>query len=371
MKHAAWLALAIAVTAARPAAAQDYTREQLRIPMPAADPGGLEALLIRPAGGGPYPLALISHGAPRESSARTAMSANRFYRQAIEFARRGFAALIVMRRGYGTSGGAYAEDSGPCERRDYLRTARESATDLRAAVLAMKNRSDVATEGFIAVGISAGGFASIALSADPPPGLAAAINFAGGRGSRADDDVCDEDSLIRALAALGRTSRIPTLWIYAQNDRFFGPALARKMHAAFTGAGGRAQFIDAAAFGKDGHSLFSSGVATWTPMVDEFLRAQHLGRRDLLPLPTLVALPPPPRLGENGRAGFADYLSAGPHKAFAVSPKGAWASRSGMRSADEAREKALAGCRKYAPDCAVYAVDDALAAQADGARQAE
>ena len=114
MKRAAWVILALALAAARPAAAQDYIREELRIPMAAAGPRGLEALLIRPAGSGPYPLALISHGAPRDGSSRPGMSANRLYRQATEFARRGFAALIVMRRGYATSGGTYAENSGPC-----------------------------------------------------------------------------------------------------------------------------------------------------------------------------------------------------------------------------------------------------------------
>ncbi len=75
----------------------------------------------------------------------------------------------------------------------------------------------------IAVGSSAGGFASIALSATAPPGLVAAISFAAGRGSRADDDVCDEEALVRAMAAFGRTSRIPMLWIYAENDKFFRP----------------------------------------------------------------------------------------------------------------------------------------------------
>lgn len=368
MTRAAWVMLALALAAARPAAAQDYIREELRIPMPSAGPRGLEALLVRPAGSGPWPLALISHGSPRDGGTRPAMSPNTLHRQGIEFARRGFASLIVMRRGYGTSDGAYAENSGPCANRNYLRTARQSATDLRAAVEAMKSRADVTTERFIAIGISAGGFASIALSADPPPGLAAAINFAGGRGSRDDDDVCDEDSLVRAFAALGKTSRIPTLWIYARNDKFFGPELAREMHAAFTGAGGRAQFIEAAAFGEDGHSLFSRGVAIWTPAVDDFLRAQNLGRRDLLPPPAPAALPPPPRLSEKGRAGFADYLAAGQHKAFALSPKGAWASRSALRSAAEARAKALEACAKYAPDCTLYAIDDMLAATADAVR---
>lgn len=368
MKHAAWVILALAFAATRPAAAQDYTREELRIPMAAAGPRGLEALLIRPAGNGPWPLALISHGAPRDGSTRATMSVNTLHRQGIEFARRGFASLILMRRGYGTSGGAYAENSGPCENRNYLRSGRESATDLQAAVQAMKSRSDVTTDRFIAVGISAGGFASIALSADPPPGLAAVLNFAGGRGSRDEDDVCDEDALVHAFAAFGKTSRVPTLWIYAENDKFFWPELAHRMHKAFTGAGGRAQFIDAAAFGEDGHRLFSGGVAIWTPMVDDFLRAQNLGRRELLPPPALAALPPPPRLGEKGRAGFADYLAAGHHKAFAVSPRGSWASRTGQRSTAEAEQKALEACSKYAPDCSVYAVNDMLQAKADAAR---
>jgi dienelactone hydrolase len=92
-----------------------------------------------------------------------------------------------------------------------LRSAWQSASDLRAAVEAMGSRTDVSTNGMIAVGVSAGGFASLALTANAPPGLAAAINFAGGRGSRADNDVCDEDALVRAFATLGRTSRIPTL----------------------------------------------------------------------------------------------------------------------------------------------------------------
>jgi dienelactone hydrolase len=372
MMRAAWLAIALALAATRPVVAQDhqsgYIREELRIPMPAAGPSGLEALLIRPAGNGPWPLALISHGAPRDAAARANMTVNRLYRQAVEFARRGFAALVVMRRGYGSSGGSYAENSGPCARRDYLRTGRESTNDLRAAVEAMQKRSDVTTDRFIAVGISAGGFASIALSADPPPGLAAVINFAGGRGSRAEDDVCDEDALVRAFASFGATSRVPTLWIYAENDKFFWPELAHRMHAAFTRAGGRAQFIDADEFGEDGHSLFADGIALWTPMVDASLRAQNLGRRDLLPPPAVAALAPPPRLGDKGRAGFANYLTAGPHKAFAVSPRGAWAARSGQRSAEEAQNKALEACSNYAVDCSIYAVNDALSAKADAAR---
>jgi len=324
MRRAALLLLAFAGAALQPAAAEPYYREDLRIPMEAAGTRGLEAMLLRPSGTRRYPLALISHGTPREGAARAPMSPYGSYRQAVEFARRGFAALVFMRRGYGESGGQYAETSGPCGQRDYLRAAWQSASDLRAAVEAMRSRTDVSTNGMIAVGVSAGGFASLALTADPPPGLAATINFAGGRGSRADNDVCDEDALVRAFATLGKTSRIPTLWIYAQNDKYFGPELVRRMHTAFTGAGGRAQFIDVAPFGDDGHSLFSRGIPLWTPMVDSFLRDQNLGTRDIAGAPAPPALPPPSQLRDKGRAGFSDYSLGEPAPGLCRLAKGSF-----------------------------------------------
>ena len=358
--RAALLAMLIVSTTMQPAAADGYHREDLRIPMKGAETAGLEALLVRPSGSARYPLALISHGAPRDPTTRAAMSPYGMYRPAMEFARRGFAALVVMRRGYGVSGGRYAESNGPCSDRDYSRSARASAEDLSAAVRAMQGRTDVSTNGMIAVGSSAGGFASIAFAAAAPPGLVAAISFAGGRGSRGDDDVCDEAALVRAFEALGRTSRIPTLWIYAENDKFFGPDLARRMHAGFAGAGGRAQLINAPAFGDDGHTLFSRGIPLWTPMVDRFLREQNLGAREVAAAPLPAELSPPPRLGEKGRSAFADYLAASPHKAFAVSPTGSFSYRGGQRSAVAAQEAALAACAKVADDCAVYAVDEEL-----------
>jgi dienelactone hydrolase len=353
------VALATICGAMHGAWADDFHREDLRIATASAGPRGLEAMLVRPSGTRRYPLALLSHGAPRDAGMRAGMTPNGLYSQATEFARRGFAALVVMRRGYGTSGGAYAENTGPCDRRNYVEAAKASTSDLRAAIDAMKSRTDVTTQGMIAVGVSAGGLASVALTADPPPGLAAAISFAGGRGSRADDDVCDEDALVRGFRVFGKTSRTPMLWVYAQNDKFFGPGLAHRLHAEFSAAGGRAEFIDAPSFGSDGHSLFSAaGASIWIPIVDRFLREQNLATRDLIAAPAGAAMPPPPGLGRKGRDGFAAYLLSGPHKAFAASANGGFAYRAGLRSASEAQQAALAECTKYAPDCALVAVDD-------------
>jgi hypothetical protein len=85
--------------------AADFYTEDLRIPMAAAGPRGLEAFLMRPQAAGKYPLVLISHGTPRDYDDRADMTAESYRGLAIEFAKRGFAALVVLRRGYGTSPG--------------------------------------------------------------------------------------------------------------------------------------------------------------------------------------------------------------------------------------------------------------------------
>ena len=355
----------IAFAALQPAAAEDYHQEELRIPMAEAASRGLEALLIRPSGPGRYPLALITHGTSPDAEKRHEWTPYVFYRQAIEFARRGFAALVVMRRGFGDSGGGYAERGGCCTLASYLRSAKTGADDLHAAIAAMQDRADVTTQGMIAIGVSSGGFATVALTSDSPPGLAAAINFAGGlhraslaTGVRNGDD---EDALVSAFKALGRNSRTPTLWIYSENDTFFALDLAHRLLAAFTASGGRAQLIDAPAFGRDGHLLFLYGIPIWTRMVDDFLRQANLGSRDPLAAPTLPWLPPPPQLGDTGRAAFADYLASGQHKGFAVSPKGGFGYLTGTRSPSKAQTEAVAVCARYAQDCALYAIDNELA----------
>ena len=266
------LALACSVSS------QDLVERELRIPAPGAGKQGLQAFMVRAAQPGPHPLALLNHGSPRAGSDRRKMTPQEMLPQAREFARRGWTAVIVMRRGYGNSGGNYAEDAHPCSRRpDFYDSGMQSANDLRAAIAYLSSLPEVDPTRIISVGRSAGGFATVALTAKPPAGLVAAISFAGGRGSPAKDEVCNSGDLIEAFRRFGKTSRVPMLWVYAQNDHFFSPQLAAEFYRAFTSAGGRAQFVSAAPFGTDGHRLFSeAGSSIWAPMVDAFLRKENL-----------------------------------------------------------------------------------------------
>lgn len=346
---------------AGPAAAQNYIREELRVPM--AGSKGLETLFIRPVESGRYPLLIISHGSPRKAEERPGMTPRAYYNNALEFARRGFAVAIVMRRGYGDSGSELAEHSGPCNNPDYIRSGRAGASDIKAAIVALGKRPDVDPARVIAVGQSAGGLASVALAADPPPGLVAVISFAGGRGSRADFDVCQEERLIEAFRVFGKTSRLPMLWIYTANDHFFEPKLAEKFHDAFKAGGGRVQFIRAPAFGKDGHQLFSvGGIPRWTSYVDGFLAGNNLAQRaSPAPLPPLPALTPPSQLSARGRESFDRYRLALGSKAFAVSSDGYFGWQSGRRSLDDARRGALKLCEDEKRKCNIVFIDDTAA----------
>lgn len=257
------------------AALADVSEQTLSLPMPEA-PAGLATLLIKPAETGRYPLAILTHGAPRDRTLRSVMSPDAYRAPAMEFTRRGWAVAIVMRRGFGATGGDFAESYGQCNDPNYVRAGRSAAADLKFAIAALQKRADIDGTRMIAVGHSAGGFASVALSADPPQGLVGAISFAGGRGSLKDNEVCDEARLVSAFATFGKTSRIPMLWVYSENDQYFSPELAEKLRDAFVAGGGKVEFIKAAPFGRDGHTLFARGIPVWTPLVDAFLAKQKL-----------------------------------------------------------------------------------------------
>jgi dienelactone hydrolase len=333
----------------------------VRIPLPAAGPRGLEAVIVEPAAPGRYPLAIVNHGSPRSASDRPKMTARDMLPQLLQFARRGYVAVAVLRRGYGTSGGGWAESYGPCTHADYAAAGRAGAADIRAAIAWLAHRSEVEASKILAVGVSAGGFATDALTADPPPGLVAAISFAGGRGSQGPDNVCEEQALVDAFSAYGARSRVPMLWVYAANDHFFDPPLASKLLAAFKRGGGNVTFVAAPAFGSEGHYLFSpAGIPVWDPIVQKFLASRGLPATQLASL-SPVPLAPPKGVGAKELADFQTFEAGVAHKAFAVGDRGGYAWRTNQSSTQAAIAAATANCKALTHGaCHVYAVDDHL-----------
>ena len=345
------LALSVLTASAGQSRAEEIRLDALKIPVTIVGSSSpstieLEAIVVRPDDRQPHPLALLNHGSPRNASDRSTMTPYSMWAQAVAFARRGWVAVAFMRRGFGRSGGEWAENYGSCANPDYAKAGQAAASDIAAVAKFMAGEPYVSKGKWISVGHSAGAFATVALTADPPHELAAAIAFAPGRGSTAPDQVCGEAQLVSAFAQYGKTSRVPLLWVSAENDHFFGPRLVSKLSGAFSKAGGKVTLVNTPPFGNDGHQLFdtASGIPVWSPIVDRFLASNNLALRDR---PIEVSVPnvaPPASLGANGREAFKTYLESGPNKAFAVSVGSRFGWVTGRRSIDEARKDALGYC---------------------------
>jgi dienelactone hydrolase len=203
----------------------------------------LDSYVVRPDRPGRFPLVIMLHGTPSEGDAFVSELAKRtpinFNTAAVALAQRGYATLAVMRRGFGLSGGGYSERfQTPC---DYLSAVRVSAEDVVAAIAAVRSESWVDPDHILLLGHSTGGLAALAVAERNPSGIVGVLSFDGGyHASARPGEPCGPEHLIDTVAALGRTARVPALWVYAENDPLYGPDLARQLLAVYTADGVRA-----------------------------------------------------------------------------------------------------------------------------------
>jgi len=232
--------------------------------------GGVDinVFFYQPDGAGPFPLLILSHGSPRAPEDRVHFGPQTFHVQAEAYADGGVAVAVPIRRGYAGQG-QYAEGFGDNINPDFYDAGLATADDIDAAIAAVLKRPDIDPSRVVLMGVSAGGWGSIA--AATRGGVLGVVNFAGGRGSVGPNDVPGAATLVQAAARYGAASHVPELWIYSQNDQFFGPPLAHQLFDAFNGAGGKAAFIAAPPYRNDGHTYIAA-INDWKPEVDQFLR---------------------------------------------------------------------------------------------------
>jgi dienelactone hydrolase len=263
-------------------------REQIHW-VPMRDAVGVEHLLYtrvcRPQTEDRARVVLINHGSPPDPSARATMQPSNCASETVAwFLRHGFVVVLGMRRGYGATRGAWAEGFGNCSADGYARAGLESARDVAALVAYATALPFARADGVVVVGHSAGGWATDAYDSQPHPQVVAMVSMAGGRGGHYKmqaNNNCQLGELIRAAGVYGRTATTPMLWVYAENDSFFSPAMASAMYKAFTEAGGKAELIQTGAFGSDGHSLFTgrNGSPIWGPMIERYLAERGVSVR--------------------------------------------------------------------------------------------
>lgn len=247
------------------------------------------AYLVRPTGNGPFPLVIMNHGVSLNATDRSFFPLVEFRAAAKWFAQRGYLVVAPVGPGYGAAAidipdhGHYSlffSKVGKCSHPNF-RAPGLAVAQLDLWIIdymAAENR--ILSKDVVVVGQSAGGWAAIALSSLNPPSVRAIITFAAGRGGRVDNkpnNNCAPDELVKTTGKFGQTSRIPMLWIYVENDTFFGPSLSKRMYDAFSAAGGKAEYHLLPPFGSDGHFLIGSpdAIPIWSPLVTKFLDEQR------------------------------------------------------------------------------------------------
>lgn len=243
----------------------------------------LTATTFHPLGEGPFPLIILSHGTNSDPVIRHKIGRYRLVPQIREFLKRGFAVLVPIRRGHGSTGGTWVEHYGTsCTNPFYYEAGMETAKEIMAAIHYGSKLSYVQPDKILLVGQSAGGFGSLATASLNPPGAIGVVNFSGGHGGNPDTRPgmpCASERLVDTIRKFAKTIKIPVLWHYAENDLFFGPQVVRDMFAAFQEAGAAGRLVIQPSFGKDGHSLFGSrnGIPIWTPEFDRFIMELGVG----------------------------------------------------------------------------------------------
>jgi dienelactone hydrolase len=333
----------------------------MSVPGDAERPVQLQVTVLTPPGPGPFPMVVANHGADDASNDERGTRYRRTY-FAFYFLSRGYAVVLPMMRGFAGSGGELEVHG--C---DVARAARDNAKDIRAVINFMAGQPDIDASRVVAIGQSFGGWNTLALGADPPPNLVGLINASGGTRTSACDDT--DGGLISGAADFGRRTRVPSIWLYGDDDELFPPKLWHTMFEHYTAAGGKAELVPLGRVGPDAHafSKYPENLPLWVPPLDAFLGRIGMPNRMIHPEYMPKPWPKPtgfaaindvdavPYMTDAGRDLYRRYLSKPRPKAFLIAPGGSL--RSSYGGFDPVSD-GLATCRSNRAACRVYAIDD-------------
>jgi dienelactone hydrolase len=318
----------------------------------------LEGLIVKRSDlTGKLPVALITHGKSGNLADMLALKGNDYAPYARDLARRGYLSVVVLRRGFGQSDGPMPVNVN-CNSEGFDDLFSADADDLQRALDLATKRPDADPNRAIAIGVSAGGAAVMALAARNPKNLKGVINVSGGLQTL---DCPKDDALVKAFKSYGEKSRVPTIWIYANNDSLFGPKLVERMQSAYLDGGGDVKLVMFDKFGNDGHFLFgdAGGRVKWLMEMDAFLDFHELPSTDRERGTELLKLL---KLSERNRAFVDQYLAAPTFKVMVQTPDGQnYMTQFGASKLEYARDAALKNCQerhKTAEPCKVIMEND-------------
>jgi CubicO group peptidase (beta-lactamase class C family)/dienelactone hydrolase len=236
----------------------------------------IKVTIIRDDAKASSPFLILNHGRAGHKEQNAVRSVTPFFANARYFVSKGFAVFMPLRVGYGETGGPDVEFSGTCGARNYPPVYEAAAVQTLRVIEYAKALPYIDPASGLVVGQSFGGTAAVTIAAKNVPGVKGAVNFAGGGGGRPDthpEQPCSQDRMTELFASYGATARIPTLWLYSENDKYWGAAIPRVWHKAFVDRGGTGQFVQLPPYKADGHPIFTGIPAAWKPAFETFLQS--------------------------------------------------------------------------------------------------
>ena len=317
----------------------------------------LQVTLFMPPRGGPFPLVVINHGAAHDPK-RAPRVADEFI--PYYFLSRGYAVALPMMRGHAGSEGHIKRYI--C---DVTSLGLDSAHDIAAVIDDLRKDQAFDVSRIVIAGKSMGGWNTLAAGTLNIPNVVGLVDFAGG--VKESDCPSPDQSLIDAAGKFGAQTKIPSIWIYGENDKIFSTSTWQSMYRQYTRNGARATLVDYGNFMDDAHTMTANGAGLplWVDKVDAFLRQLRLPATvvnteflpEKAPAPTGYAtiddIAAVPFLSEAQRAEYRTFLATPLPRAFALGTTGAAIASGGF----DPSAAAMATCWRKTKYCQLYAVD--------------
>jgi dienelactone hydrolase len=246
--------------------------------------------VFKPEGAGPFTVVLFSHGRAASSAERASFSTPIPSGHVDFWLRKGFAVVAPIRPGYGPNGGPDRESSGSKVNTNTHQCQSEGdlAPFLRHGLQALQGTHDwirtqpwAKRDSIILEGQSVGGLLTVVYGSENPSGVIGFINFSGGAAGYPAEHIghsCSENQIAQAFGVAGQKNRTPNLWLYAENDGFWGADAPKRWHDGFSRASPTlTTFIRTAPLkDHDGHFLLNYGGNYWGAPVNAFVKSLNI-----------------------------------------------------------------------------------------------
>ena len=134
--------------------AAHYIEKEMWASVPNSFPRGLDVLEVYADRPGQHPLALLTHGTSNVELERQTVTPWTQLGHALWFARRGYVAIVIVRKGYGRSGGQQDGRHGGCKPGGtFTEAGEESAEDLRDVAKWAAQLPEVDTGTIVSAGV--------------------------------------------------------------------------------------------------------------------------------------------------------------------------------------------------------------------------